>query len=116
ESRERRRGSADSVCLRRAVSLCVRRCGVIRPGLPGSREGVEAVAAICIRLEGLPLAIELAAARIKILTPEEIARRLDDQSRLLRGGPRDAPQRHQSLQAAISWSYELLTPDERRLF
>ena len=113
---ERRKDTLDSVSRNPAVALFVSRCRFVQPEFAVSPDNVEAVVAICIRLEGLPLAIELAAARIKILTPEEIARRLDDQSRLLRGGPRDAPQRHQSLQAAISWSYELLTPDERRLF
>ena len=113
---ERRKEPLDTVSRNPAVALFVNRCRFVQPEFALTADNVEAVAAICIRLEGLPLAIELAAARIKILTPEEIARRLDDQSRLLRGGPRDAPQRHQSLQAAISWSYELLTPDERRLF
>jgi predicted ATPase/class 3 adenylate cyclase/DNA-binding CsgD family transcriptional regulator len=113
---ERRKDTLDIVSRNPAVALFVNRCRFVQPEFALTPANVEAVATICIRLEGLPLAIELAAARIKILTPEEIARRLDDQSHLLRGAPRDAPQRHQSLQAAISWSYELLTPDEQRLF
>ncbi len=113
---DRRKDTVDTAARIPAVALFVNRCRLVHPEFALTPDNVEAVATICIRLEGLPLAIELAAARIKILTPEEIARRLDDHSRLLRGGPRDAPQRHQSLQAAISWSYELLTPDERRLF
>lgn len=116
ETPERRNDTVEALSRNPTVALFVNRCRFVQPEFALTPDNVEAVAAICNRLEGLPLAIELAAARIKILTPEEIARRLDDQSRLLRGGPRDAPQRHQSLQAAISWSYELLTPDERQLF
>ena len=99
-----------------AVVLFVERCRFVQPEFALTPDNAEAVAEICRRLEGLPLAIELAAARVKILTPQEIAQRLQDQFRLLSAGPRDAPHRHQSLQAAISWSYELLTPEEQRLF
>ncbi|HEU5300393.1 MAG TPA: tetratricopeptide repeat protein [bacterium] len=99
-----------------AVVLFVDRCRSVQPDFALSAENAAAIAEICARLEGLPLAIELAAARIKILTPQEIAHRLRDQLRLLTSGPRDAPYRHQSLHAAVSWSYELLTPAEQRLF
>jgi tetratricopeptide (TPR) repeat protein len=73
------------------------------------------VAAICRRLDGIPLAIELAAARARILTPEQIAARLDERFRLLTGGSSDAPSRQQTLAAALDWSYNLLTAPERRL-
>jgi predicted ATPase/class 3 adenylate cyclase len=75
-----------------------------------------AVAEICRRLEGLPLALELAAARIAVLTPEELLARLDRALPLLTGGTRDAPDRQRTLRATIEWSYELLSAEERRLF
>ncbi len=99
-----------------AIRLFMERAGSCDPGFTVTESNASAVAQVCHRLDGIPLAIELAASRIKVLTPHEIVQRLDDQFGLLRGGPRDAPERHQSLQAAISWSYELLTPDEQRLF
>ncbi|MGH2360309.1 MAG: ATP-binding protein, partial [bacterium] len=110
------KGDLDALSRNSAVALFVSRCRFVQRDFSLTLENAEAVATICARLEGLPLAIELAAARIKILSPQEIATRLDDQLRLLRGGPRDAPERHQSLQAAISWSYALLAPEEQRLF
>jgi len=110
------REGADALSRNPAAALFVDRCRFVHPEFTLTPDNAGAVAAICVRLEGLPLAIELAAARIKILAPHEIEQRLDDQFRLLRGGPRDAPERHQSLHAAISWSYELLTPKEQRLF
>lgn len=99
-----------------SVLLFVDRCRFVQPEFALTPDNTAAIAEICIRLEGLPLAIELAAARVKMLTPQEIAHRLQDQFRLLRAGPRDAPERHQSLQAAVSWSYALLAPEEQRLF
>lgn len=99
-----------------AVALFVDRCRAVQPGFALAPDDAVAVVEICARLEGLPLAIELAAARIKILTPQEIAQRLRDQFRLLSSGARDAPHRHQSLQAAVSWSYELLSSVEQGLF
>lgn len=74
------------------------------------------VAQICSRLDGIPLAIELAAARVKLLSPEQIASRLDDRFRLLVGGSRTALPRQQTLRALIDWSYDLLSVDEKRLF
>ena len=74
------------------------------------------MAAICRRLEGLPLALELAAARIKLLPPEALLARLEQRLPLLRGGARDAPDRQQTMRDAIAWSHDLLTEAEQALF
>jgi predicted ATPase len=79
-------------------------------------EADDAVSEICRRLDDLPLALELAAARVKALTSEQILERLDQRLPLLTGGPRDLPQRQRTLRATIEWSYELLTPEEQQLF
>ncbi len=75
----------------------------------------DALAELCRRLDGMPLAIEMAAARLRVMSPSEIVERLDDRFRLLRTTQRNVPDRHQSLLATLDWSYDLLTPDERRL-
>jgi predicted ATPase len=77
---------------------------------------IDAVAEICRRLDNLPLAVELAAARVKALTPKQILERLEPRLPLLIGGARDVPERQRTLRATIEWSYELLTSDERHLF
>jgi len=81
-----------------------------------SFDGDTAVTEICERLDGLPLAIELAAARVRLLTPEQILERLSRRLDLLTGGARDAPERHRTLRSTIEWSYELLEEEERTLF
>jgi len=81
-----------------------------------TEENAPAVAGICKTLDGLPLALELAAARVTVLPPAALLDRLDDRFRLLTGGPRDAPVRHQALRTAIDWSYDLLAPGEQALF
>ena len=98
-----------------AVRLFVDRARNVRPGFDIGPHNLPAVIAICRRLEGMPLAIELAAARTSTLTPGEIIARLDDRLRLLTGGPRDADARHRTLRATIDWSYELLDASERTL-
>ena len=79
-------------------------------------DNASAIAQICRRLDGIPLAIELAAAKIRVLSVDQIARRLDDRFRLLTGGSRTALERHQTLRAAIDWGYNLLSPAEQKLF
>jgi predicted ATPase/class 3 adenylate cyclase len=81
-----------------------------------SAADVEAITAICERVDGIPLAIELAAARIRSLSPTELLERLDDRFRLLRGGGHGGLERHQTLRAAVTWSYQLLSPAEQLLF
>ena len=97
------------------TALFVRRARSTRPDFDPDREAGGAVAEICQRLDGLPLAIELAAARMRMMSATEVAQRLDD-GRLLAGGPRTAQPRHQSLTSAIDWSYRLLAPSEQSLF
>jgi len=79
-------------------------------------ENVAHVAEICRRLDGIPLAIELAAARVRVLSPQQIARKLDERFRLLTGGDRSALPRQQTMRASIDWSYDLLSDNERMLF
>ena len=98
-----------------AVALFAERARAVMPAFVLSPETMGAVAEICVGLDGLPLAIELAAARMRILTAAEIAARLGDRFRLLAGSPAPLP-KHQSLQAAVDWSYDLLNERERLLF
>src|SRR5207253_234454 len=86
---------------------------VVSPRFALSVQNARALAQICQRLDGIPLAIELAAARVAVLSVDQIAARLDQRFRLLTGGSRTALRRQQTLQAAIDWSYDLLSEDER---
>jgi len=99
-----------------AVSLFVERAAASSPGFVLDAENAEDVARICLRLDGLPLALELAAARLGALTPAAIAARLDDRFRLLRSGSGAAPTRQQTLAATLQWSHDLLEPDEQLLY
>jgi len=99
-----------------SIELFVERAASIQPELSLTPENVFAVTQICQRLDGIPLALELAAARIKVLPLEEIARRLSDRFSLLTQGSRTALPRHQTLRATIDWSHELLSEPERILF
>ena len=99
-----------------AVALFVERARAAKPDFELTRENASAIAEICARLDGLPLAIELAAARIKVLSPTSMRARLAGRLQLLTGGARDLPQRQQTLRAAIDWSYDLLNPSEQKLF
>jgi predicted ATPase len=99
-----------------AVALFVERARAVRADFDVTNENARQVAEICVRLDGLPLAIELAAARIRALTPQALLRRLEQRLKLLTGGPRDSPARQQTLRRTIDWSYTLLTDPEQRLF
>ena len=98
-----------------AVRLFIERAETASPEFALSTQNAPGVTQICQRLDGIPLAIELAAARVKLLSVDEITRRLDDRFRLLTGGSRAALPRYQTLRASIDWSYELLSPAEKTL-
>jgi predicted ATPase/class 3 adenylate cyclase len=98
-----------------AVRLFIARATAIRPAFTVTNANAPAVAGIAARLHGMPLAIELAAARIKLLTPDQILARLDHHLDLLTAGARDLPERQQTLRGAIGWSYDLLDEGARRL-
>jgi predicted ATPase/class 3 adenylate cyclase len=99
-----------------AVQLFIERAQAVRPDFQVTNENAPAVAEICFRLDGLPLAIELATARIRLFSPQALLERIGSRLQLLRGGARDLPARQQTLRATIDWSYELLDPGEQRLF
>ena len=99
-----------------AVRLFVERAVAIKPDFEVNNENAPAVAEICTRLDGLPLAIELAAARVKILPPKAMLGRLQNRLKLLTSGEKDLPSRQQTLRGAIDWSYNLLSEDEQILF
>ncbi|MEJ8643349.1 BTAD domain-containing putative transcriptional regulator [Streptomyces sp. MS1.HAVA.3] len=98
-----------------AVRLLNDRAAAARSGFAVTGETAPAVTRICRALDGMPLAIELAAARLRTMSPEQLAARLDDRFRLLTGGARTAPRQHQTLRAVVDWSWELLTQAERAL-
>jgi predicted ATPase/DNA-binding SARP family transcriptional activator len=99
-----------------AVELFAQRARAVRPDFTLTEDNAQAVAEICVRLDGLPLAIELAAARSIVLSPEMMRRRLDSRLGVLVAGPRDLPARQRTLRGTIDWSYDLLDPPEQTLF
>lgn len=99
-----------------AVQLFVERAAIARSGFVLTQDNAAAVAAICRLLDGLPLALELAAARVKVMEPEQLLRRLNDRLGVLTGGSKDSPLRHRALRATIDWSYDLLPQSDRGLF
>jgi non-specific serine/threonine protein kinase len=107
--------SLDTLAQTDAIRLFVERVRSVRTDFSLTDQNAPSVAQICARLDGMPLAIELAAARVKMLSVEQIAERLDDRFRLLTTGSRTAPSRQQTLRATMDWSYALLSVQEQRL-
>ena len=107
--------TVDQVAASAAVRLFVERAAAVRPGFGVDVHNAAAVARICQQLDGLPLAIELAAARTRALAPAQLADRLDNHLRLLATSNVSAAPRQQTLRATLDWSYDLLTPPERAL-
>jgi predicted ATPase/predicted Ser/Thr protein kinase len=106
---------AESIAEFEAVTLFVDRATAVAPSFAISDENAPVIAEICRRLDGIPLAIELAAARLNMLSVDQINERLNDRFRLLTGGSRTALARQRTLEATVDWSYDLLSPTERRL-
>jgi predicted ATPase/DNA-binding CsgD family transcriptional regulator len=99
-----------------ATALFIERARALRPDLPLDPTDIAAIDEICRQVDGLPLAIELAAARTRFLSPSVLRDRLSERLPVLVGGPRDAPERHQTLRATLRWSHDLLSDDEKALF
>jgi predicted ATPase/transcriptional regulator with XRE-family HTH domain len=99
-----------------AVVLFLQRAQAVRPTFQMTEANARAIAEICVRLDGLPLALELAAARSKLLSPQELLARLSHRLEVLTGGPQDLPLRQQTLRNTLLWSYQLLQAQEQRLF
>lgn len=108
--------SPDVIGENEAVKLFMQRAQAVREDWKLTEANAQAIAAICVRVDGLPLAIELAAARIRVLTVEELLARLSKRLEVLTGGARDLPTRQQTLRSTIDWSYQLLDASEKRLF
>jgi predicted ATPase len=108
--------SIDQVSQYAAIALFVARAQASRPDFQLTSANAPTIAAICVRLDGLPLAIELAAVRLKLFEPEALLARLSSQLALLTGGARDLPLRQQTIRSTIAWSYDLLTGAEQALF
>ncbi|MEO7003145.1 MAG: tetratricopeptide repeat protein, partial [Ktedonobacterales bacterium] len=106
----------DTAALAPAIRLLLDRAGRISPGFCLTLANRDTITAICRRLDGLPLALELAAARLNLLTPDELLQRLEQRLPLLTGGTRDAPERQQTLRTALAWSYDLLDAHEQAAF
>ena len=98
-----------------SVRLFIERATAVKPDFQVTNDNAPAVAAICAKLQGMPLAIELAAARVRVLSPDAILARLTNQLAALGAGSRDLPERQQTLRGAIAWSYDILDAEDRRL-
>ncbi len=108
--------STAEIATSEAVQLFVERAMAVRPGFAVTDDNASDIAQICLRLDGLPLAIELAAARLKLFSPADLLERLRSRLDVLGAGGRDLPDRQRTLWGAIGWSYELLDPEEREVF
>jgi predicted ATPase/class 3 adenylate cyclase len=108
--------SLEALAQYEAVALFIERAEAAKAGFTVTSENAPAIAEICVRLDGLPLAIELAAARVRALSPQALLSRLDQRLKLLTGGAQDLDKRQQTLRATIEWSYELLSEEEKILF
>jgi predicted ATPase/class 3 adenylate cyclase len=106
----------DTLCGYEAITLFVERASAAKPGFELTEENAAAVAEICARVDGLPLAIELVAARVKLLPPKALLARLGKRLDMLEATSRDLPERQQTLRGAIAWSHDLLDPEARKLF
>jgi predicted ATPase len=113
---DRKQQTIEQLTQYEAVRLFIDRVLAVKPDFEVTNENAPAVAEICFRLDGLPLAIELAAARIRLFSPQSLLGRLGSRLNLLRGGAHDLPARQQTLRDTIDWSYQLLNRDEQRLF
>jgi len=111
-----RRWTVDRLAGLESVQLFVERAQSVKADFALTPDNAPAIAETCQRLDGLPLAIELAAARVRLLPPQKMLDQLDDRLKFLTSSARDVPKRQQTLRAAIDWSYDLLTPPEQRLF
>jgi predicted ATPase len=114
--RDAKHFSIEAVAQSEAVQLLVERARAVMPGFRLTEENAQAVAELCVGLDGLPLAIELATARLSLFSPRALVERLGDRLMLLRAGTRDAPARQKTLRDTIAWSHELLDAGEQRLF
>jgi predicted ATPase len=108
--------TADQLSQYEAVRLFIQRAQAVKPDFAVDNENAPAIAEICHRLDGLPLAIELAAARVRMLPPRALLARLGQRLPFLTGGARDAPERQRTLRATIAWSHDILQADEQVLF
>jgi len=108
--------SLSSLTDHEAVALFIQRAQAVAPDFTLEDENVTSVAEICVRLDGLPLAIELAAARVKHFRPQALLNQIESRFTVLGKGPRDLPERQRTLRGAIDWSYELLDESEKKLF
>src|SRR5205823_8600596 len=107
---------ADALPHYAAVALFLQRAQAAQPTFLLTSSNARPIAEICVRLDGLPLAIELAAARIKLLSPPALLTRLEHRLQMLTGGAQNLPARQQTLRNTITWSYDLLSDREQRLF
>lgn len=113
---ESKQATLEQIARCEAVQLFVERAQAVKPDFELTADNAQAVAEICVRLDGLPLAIELATARLNVFSPQALAERLSNRLKVLRGGARDLPARQQTLRDTIDWSYEMLRADEQQLF